>query len=145
MAETMNAVAAHKAVSENAKTKQNAKTRRIDDEAKWPYGKCFRQGDILLKRHPLKDYDFRDMKKREDHQLVDGTTVGSRHVILNAPGLKIWDRENADALTGPVVEAPNGFYLEHPTHGDVDCTLPGSYEVTFPRDFAAEEAKRLAD
>lgn len=130
-------------VSQSARTHQNPAVRVISKETSLPYGNTVRQGDVMLTRHPLGTV-FENVGPVTDNcQLAPGSTAGSRHILRKGP--TIYSRTGATVLTGPVVEAPNGFYLEHPRHGDMDCRLPGCYEVSYPRDLAAEGIARRAD
>lgn len=130
-------------VSQSARTHQNPAVRVISKETSLPYGNTVRQGDVMLTRHPMGTV-FKNVGPVTDNcQLAPGLTAGSRHILRKGP--TIYSRTGATVLTGPVVEAPNGFYLEHPRHGDMDCRLPGCYEVSYPRDLAAEGIARRAD
>lgn len=140
---TSTAITSVAAVSQSARTHQNPAVRVISKESTLPYGHTVRQGDVMLTRHPL-GTEFKQVGAETDnHQLAPGSTPGSRHILRKGPTIK--SRVGATVLTGPIVEAPAGFYLEHPRHGDIDCRLPGCYEVSYPRDFATEEITRRAD
>jgi len=135
------ALEAIQTVTQSARTHKNPETRVITKEAQLPYGKTIRQGDVYLTRHKLKT-KLPDVGERTDNmQLAPGTTVGSRHVLR--PGNIVVRSRSGGVRTGPVVEAPQGFYLEHPSHGHIDCRLPGLYVVTFPLDYATQ--RRRAD
>ena len=129
------------AVAASARTHKNPETRVVTKESTLPYGCMIRQGDVMLTRHPLDKAITGTLTT--NMQLAPGASVGSRH-ILRAGDLKVYARAG-NVLEGPLVVAPNGLYLEHPTHADVDCRLPGVYEVTYPRDFAAEGIARRRD
>lgn len=112
------------------------------------------QGDVYMTRLP-DDFDLRDYHEVQDHQVVprDGTgdsSTGARHVISNLPACRVMVPNDAseDPLVGPVVVAPEGFYLEHPKHGDHDVRQAGVFQVTYQLDcLAAEraESRRRAD
>ena len=120
-------------VVESAKTAKKA-TRVWDTNILAPVA---RQGDVYLRRLPLEAEFAREMKLAETRQIAPGDTPGSRHVLNEGP--QIFNFTDAGPLEGPVIRAPEGFYLSHPTHGDIDCRLPGTYVVTFPVDKRAEE------
>jgi hypothetical protein len=129
-------------VQSSARTHQNPETRLVSQEETLPVGCTIRQGDVMLTRHALKT-KFKETAPTQNRQLAPGVSIGSRHVLRGGP--EVLTRLKATALQGPIVVAPQGFYLEHPTHGDIDCRLPGVYEVTYPRDFAAEGLQRRRD
>ena len=136
-------------VQTSGRTNANPQTRIVVSERHWPMGKFGRQGDVMLQRLPIEDAQklIAKAKEAKTRQIAPGNTQGSRHVIRENSA-RIYEVEGADALTGPIVVAPEGFYLEHPTHADFDVSLPGCYKVTFPRDLAVEaqeEARRRAD
>jgi hypothetical protein len=140
----MNALQTLETVASSARTHANPKTRVISKEATLPYGYTIRQGDVMLTRHPI-GTALGQGEVTTNRQLAPGSTVGSRHVLRADRRLVLRNRQGATALQGPLVEATEGFYLEHPTHGHVDCRLPGLYEVTYPRDLAAEGLQRRKD
>ncbi len=103
-----------------------------------------RQGDVYIRRTPL------TLKSgpAASPQLAPGDTVGSRHIVrmahLTEAGGSIIDRPG-DVLRGPEIYAPHGFIVDHPTHPQWDCRLPGNYEVHYPRDLSSTERQRRAD
>jgi hypothetical protein len=131
-------------VASSARTHANPKTRVISKETTLPYGYTIRQGDVMLTRHPL-GTALEQGDLTDNYQLAPGSTVGSRHVLRRDRRLVLRTRQGASPLQGPILEATEGFYLEHPTHAHVDCRLPGLYEITYPRDLAAEGLQRRKD
>lgn len=131
-------------VTTSARTHKNPKTRVISKEKTLPIGHTVRQGDVMITRHAL-GTKFKGLTATDNRQLAPGATVGSRHILRADKSLKIQNRKGAGVLQGPIVDAPEGFYLEHPTHAHMDCKLPGTYEVSYPRDFAAEGLQRRKD
>jgi len=124
----------------SARKGADPETRRIDGiTATIDYGKMGRQGDVYLKRLTCDRKLVKGLRKTDNPQLVPGTSIGSRHTLRMDRGEEIYLRKNPSPLQGPIIYAPNGFYLEHPKHADFDCRLPGVYEVTFPADKVAEE------
>lgn len=77
-------------------------------------------------------------------QLVSDNTMGSRHVV-EGDGVTIFGRSHeAHALEGPVIVADSRFTLAHPEHAH--HSIPeGTYQVIYQRDWAFEEAQRVAD
>ena len=130
-------------VQSSARTHQNPNTRVVTQDSTLPMGCTIRQGDVMLTRRALGHSDSVKTVPTENRQLAPGDSIGSRHVLRAGPS--VFTRLEATALQGPLVEAPNGIYLEHPTHGDIDCRLPGCYEVTYPRDFGVEGLQRRRD
>ncbi len=129
------------AVKSSARAGQSPETRILSAEAQFPYGKLVRQGDIMLKRHPLGT----DLGTGADapRKLAPGAEIGSRHIVRPGPAVLL--RLRATELQGPIIVAPTGFYLEHPKHADFDVRLPGVYEVTFQQDLSAEGLRRIRD
>ena len=135
-------------VTESARTHQNPECRHVHTDKDWPVGKFIRQGDVYIKRLPLDAIKTMTglTASAKTMQIATGDTVGSRHIVSGLGKGRILNRENATVLQGPIIEAPTGFYLGHPTHGDFDATgLPGCYEVSFPRDLTQENLARLRD
>lgn len=131
------------AVTTSARQGANPETRVVDGQSvDLPYGKYVRQGDVYLQRLPIDQVDVSQFKllPATHRQVAPGTTVGSRHVVLSQD-VEMYDR-GGDELTGPVLLAPNGLYLAHPKHADMDIRLPGAYCVTFPVD---EQARELGE
>lgn len=128
-------------VSTSARTGANPETRVVRNETELGFGEYIRQGDVYIQRLPLNTElpGTSESKRENPAQLAPGNTVGSRHILRSVPEVKILDRVGQGELAGPVFYAPNGFYLEHPKHADVDCSLPGCYEVSFPVDKHADE------
>lgn len=101
-----------------------------------------RQGDVYLFNLPGVPINAKKVA-RPVPQIAPGTTQGSRHVIADISTVTLYEMPNANALQGPIVDAPNGFTLEHPEHGHQ--TLPaGIYAITFQRAFA-DTLRRVAD
>lgn len=137
----------HERIRDNAKARATPKTRIINTEEKCPIGYHLRQGDVYMTRLPIHaDLTvFGRLKPTDNRQVVpDDDSIGSRH-ILRPGSAKLLKRLDGGPLDGPIIVAPDGFYLEHPTHGDFDVSLPGTYVITFPRDFSKEEIVRLRD
>lgn len=99
-----------------------------------------RQGDIYITRL---DELPQGLTPATTNQLAPGTTQGSRHVVRHQDGVTVYSR-GGDALTGPVIDAPQGCYIEHPEHGHIDIRCGGVYSVTYQRAYA-EELRRVAD
>ena len=109
-----------------------------------PLNKTIRQGDVYLTRIEELPQGLKEVM--DNRQIVPGSSTGSRHVMH--PGCRIFVREGASELEGPYIDAPQGFYLGHPKHADVDYRQAGCYKVTFPVDKQADllgEIRRRRD
>lgn len=105
-------------------------------------GDAWAQGDIaIVCLEALPD----DLEKIENPsaQLAPGTTQGSRHCVDDISRVTIFRRKNADVLTGPIIDAPEGIRVTHPEHGDVSLP-PGIYGIRYQRAYA-EELRRVQD
>lgn len=130
-------------VKSSGRTGASPEVRVVYTDADLPYGKQVRQGDVYLRRHPV-DYPRTSFYEVPERQVAPGNTVGSRHV-LRAGTAKLMRPTKADPLAGGLIYAPDGFYLEHPKHGDFDIRVPGCYEISFPQDLAAAQRARRRD
>lgn len=101
---------------------------------------AIRQGDIYITRL---DALPKGLKPAKNNQLAPGNTQGSRHVVRADVDVRVLER-SGDVLTGPVIDAPNGCYVEHPEHGDIDIQCGGVFSVTYQRAHA-EELRRVED
>ncbi len=102
-------------------------------------GEFCRQGDVYLAR--VDDAHPRG-QPTADRQLAHGTTKGSRHTAHGA--VEVFESAIDDPLTGPVICATSRFELRHPEHSDF--SLPsGTYQVTYQRDWAAEQRRPVMD
>lgn len=145
--ETMTAVQAHALVEREGKSKAKAEIR--DVRATLVPGKAVRQGDVYLVR--LADAMVETARRctpMKTKQLVDGTTQGSRHVVVGAslfeadPALKLPACVRRDALLGPVIVATSDFTVTHPEHAHVLCAA-GAYQTIHQLD--ARTRQRVAD
>lgn len=114
---------------------------RVVTEDMFPYGKYVRQGDVMLKRHPLGTVFA--TSGDTGRQLAPGTEVGSKHIVR--PGPLVLARVGATPLQGAIIEAAEGLYVEHPKHAHFDIRCPGTYEVIFQQDLNSEEIRRVKD
>jgi len=125
-------------ISSSARRGANPETRVIDGtDVDLPYGYYARQGDVYIQRLPIDEVDVSGFEPTTERQIAPGTAIGSRHVVTSE-NVQIYDR-GGDELTGPVIVAPQGFYLSHPKHADMDIRLHGAYLCTFPVDEKARE------
>lgn len=84
-----------------------------------------------------------EVDPKPQSQLAPGTTQGSRHCIVDLSAVTIYRLKSPSPLDGPIIEAPRGFTVEHPEHGDV--TMPaGVYAIVYQRAFA-QELRRVQD
>jgi hypothetical protein len=104
-------------------------------------GQAIRQGDVYVRC--LASLPAERGKETSVRQLAPGTTQGSRHCVEGE--CKIHGApEDADRLTGPIIEALGQVVITHPEHAHF--ALPaGFYQVTYQRDFAQEEIERVED
>lgn len=124
----------------------NDAPRVFDD---FPIGTVAHQGDVIfVSIHPM------DGVPRENRQLADGNTKGSRHILV---GGELWDcdRETvadsilqacpksdlvSDACIGPVFRGP--CEIQHPEHGDHIHTTDATIAVVYQRNLDAEEREQ---
>ncbi|MAX26626.1 MAG: hypothetical protein CMJ19_19200 [Phycisphaeraceae bacterium] len=96
-------------------------------------GDTFRQGDIyiqLLQRVPA---SWRKASI-QNPQLAPGTSKGSRHILDSLRDVTIYEKTNANAITGPIIHIFCQRTITHPEHGDV-ILPPGIYKITYQRAF----------
>ena len=130
-------------IQTSARKGASPKTRVIKTDAQFPVGKYIRQGDVMIRRLPIEDAsNYDNLQVTNDRQIAPGTTEGSRHIAEG--NIRVMAR-TGNPLEGPVIIAPEGFYISHPKHGHFDVGVAGCYEVTFPRDLAQEELARRRD
>ena len=101
-------------------------------------GEGVRQGDLYLFRVEPRI----ERGTKTGRQLAPGNTQGSRHVAAGR-GVEVYAVPGGP-LDGPVVVADRRWRLEHPEHADIDMPS-GTYQVSYQRDFAAEQIRRVAD
>lgn len=109
-----------------------------------------RQGDVILHIPPKADITtIRRLATVEERQVVQGSTMGSRHRIDDRTVVKK-NSENSP-LDGDylLVEPGQTAVLSHPEHASAEVTndtsKPVVMQVTFPRDFEMEEISRAKD
>lgn len=105
-------------------------------------GDFARQGDVYvtcIARVP------RDAVKvtKPSRQVAEGKTQGSRHLVDDLSAVTQYRLAAPTVLDGPVIDAPRGFSLLHPEHGDMTFA-PGVYQIGYQRQFA-EELRRVRD
>jgi hypothetical protein len=71
-----------------------------------------------------------------------GEGEGSNHTVSSSE-CQVYEMTESNPLLGPIVVAPNGCTLSHPTHQDVEL-FPGTYRIVYQRSFA-EELRRAQD
>lgn len=126
--------------------KQQAEKIKCDDAQRFPEaasaGDGFRQGDIyIIKLDAMPAGCVLDTKPNA--QIAEGNTQGSRHILDSLVGVEIFQRQQRDALQGPILRTSTERTITHPEHGDV-ILPPGCYEITYQRAYA-EELRRVAD
>jgi len=127
--------------------------------ADFPVGSSAHQGDVIfvaIKSLP------KSAKPRLNHQLADGNTQGSRHILT--PRAKVYDCDKAQViaaikrankcvvtedLIGPVFvspAAPTEHDVTHPEHGDIGFEERAVIACVFQRNLdSLERARRVQD
>jgi hypothetical protein len=126
-------------VSEAAKSRQE---KRIIKSIKT--GQMIRQGDIYLiaidrtkatkvfgtvEVNP-KNFTSEVKSNATHHQLVPGSTMGSRHMVTRDEVTLFVNPTNESSLVGPVIHADKPFSLEHPEHAHFELPA-GDYLVCY--------------
>ena len=107
-------------------------------------GQMIRQGDIyLIAINPakafkvfgnvevnLKSYTSEVKSNASSHQLVPGSTMGSRHTIPRDEITLFVNPTNESSLVGPMIHAEKPFSLEHPEHAHFELPA-GDYLVCY--------------
>lgn len=105
-------------------------------------GDMWAQGDVGIMRIELIPKGVTEIKN-PSAQLAPGSTQGSRHIIADMAGVRMFSIADATALDGPIVDCKSAMTITHPEHGDV--TVPaGTYAIVYQRAFA-DELKRQKD
>jgi hypothetical protein len=96
------------------------------------------QGDVYI--HPVPD-DHQHGPQTDNMQVALGSTKGARHVVVG-DGVKVYAGTtlpsymmNKRAPMGPMISAPNGFVLTHPSHAH-HWYGPGNYQITLQFDLS---------
>ena len=141
MATMIKAETAFRQVAEQAERIKNDEAHIV---ATMSPGDMWAQGDIGIVALSAKPTGC-TVIENPTAQLAPGTTQGSRHCIAasDMPNVKLYRTKAPTPLDGPVIEAPEGFTVEHPEHGDVTLP-PGVYGVIYQRQYA-QELKRVQD
>ena len=145
-------------IQESAEKNAYQKPRKVETMSIGDYG---RQGDIyytylgpdnsLVKAELTKG--ILQVNSDQGSQVFPGTTRGSRHCIANIDECKVYEMKGANALQGPIIEAPTGFTLTHgdqknkkkDDHATHEVKQEGWYCFTAQRQFDLEEIRRIAD
>lgn len=126
---------------------------RVFDDGMWPVGSVAHQGDVILVRIagiPAKSVP------RPNRQVAEGTTQGSRHVLVggavyNSPVAavsraikKACPRADVgERYCGPVFVTDETTVLTHPEHGDHEYRTAGMVvAVVFQRNLDTEEREQ---
>ena len=106
-------------------------------------GQMVRQGDIyLINVTGLKQTKvFQNVEVKFDgfitklandkngHQLVPGSTMGSRHIVDNTVSVHV-NPTNPSSLVGPLITAKDAFTVSHPEHAHFELPA-GDYLVCY--------------
>ncbi len=123
--------------------------------ATFEIGDCAHQGDLIIVRIASVP---KSARPRLNHQLAEGTTQGSRHILT--PKAKVYDVDRAEAAAlilaatkcavaeayiGPVFVSPvkpTSRDLDHPEHGPQGFPAGAVCAVVYQRNLDAEERER---
>lgn len=131
----MNAKKTVASVDEVLATIQNAADHPNTEPRMVPEGKVGHQGDVYV--HPV-EASHTHGEETSNMQVAFGDTKGSRHIV-GGEGVKVYIGTTrpkgvaTDIPVGPFIEAPNGFFLDHPDH-PTHTYGPGCYQVTLQLD-----------
>lgn len=129
---------------------------RVFTDASWPVGSAAHQGDVILVRIEALP---KSAKPRENRQVADGNTQGSRH-ILHGGSIYDCDLAHVEAAVqavcprakldrqciGPVFTTDEVTALRHPEHGDHEYESGMTVAVVFQRNLdAMQRAVRSVD
>lgn len=110
-------------------------------------GEGVAQGDLLIIAADNVPNGYVEVKKpgKSDLQLVPGNTVGSKHCLDAAEGVKMYRpaQWNEESLDGPCLVLSKDRTILHPTHGSV--TIPAGMTVVchYQREWDKEQAKEM--
>jgi len=130
---------------------QIAEVKKISEEvnhtttrviANFPIGKGIRQGDVYVKRVASipPDYCIHTMNL----QIAKGNTKGSRHILEEQPGLRIYIKSEPGPLDGPAFTSVTEIHLTHPEHPCFKIPA-GSYVSYYQIDWSREELAAVKD
>lgn len=110
-----------------------------------PVGVVGHQGDVYV--HPV-DKDHPHGPETDNGQVAAGSTKGSRHVV-EGDNVKMYTGTTMPSYMrrrmvgrwpiGPLIEAPDGFMLTHPSHARHQYP-PGIYQITLQLDVSTMTA-----
>lgn len=126
-------------IESQAKDRMVTKDRVV---SKFPVGKIVRQGDIYIHSVPA---DHPHGAFREDKQLAQGVSQGSRHVACCDKvyeGTTLPKGIQNGTFLGPFITADVEIRIAHPQHADV-IIPPGCYQITHQMD--ARTLQRVSD
>ena len=116
-------------------------------------GEHARQGDVYVvyvaatKEEAVKLLPKGSLTKvRNNRQLAEGETKGSRHILAGT--FELFEKSGGTVLDGPtffIREGTTDVVLEHPEHGHVECLSAGVYRSVLQKDCAFEEDRAVRD
>jgi hypothetical protein len=128
----------HNNLFAEASEKNHADTRVLD---KIEIGQAFRQGDVYVTR-------IAEVPKNAvgtvNMQIAKGQTKGSRHILVETKGLRVYNLKDAGPLDGPVFSSTEEICLTHPEHAHFRFPA-GTYSTHYQTDFAADELRAVRD
>jgi hypothetical protein len=131
-----------KVIEENARTNKSTDLRVAPDDMK--IGQWIRQGDVYVQRIAKPKSFSTTYEQVNEYQLAPGNTRGSRHVA--SEGYKVYVRkDNKDPLVGPVIICNERSNIGHPEHAHFSLPGKNAYQVTYQKDWQAEQRARVRD
>lgn len=112
-------------------------------------GDMWCQGDVgIVFLGQREEVSFANLEEipadRAEAQLAPGNTQGSRHCIDDLGKVTMYRSASGTELDGPRIDAPTGFRVNHPEHGDVTLP-PGKYAVIYQQVWVNMQARRALD
>ena len=107
-------------------------------------GEVVRQGDIYIERVKAIKGQGKELKSR---QLAPGTSKGSRHILGESEGIRVYISNpdlgaRARFQVGPAIEALGDVTVTHPEHAWIKIVggkLKRFFQVWFQADYARKE------
>lgn len=133
-----NALEVHTNLHSEAVKNNHADTRVLDTIE---IGQAFRQGDVYVTR--IKDLP-KNVVATMNMQIAKGQTKGSRHILAETKGLRVFNLKESGPLDGPVFTSTEQIHLTHPEHAHFVFPA-GTYSTHYQTDFGAEELRAVRD
>lgn len=128
----------HQNLAAEASEKNHAETRVLDQIK---IGQAFRQGDVYVTR-------IAELPKNivgtMNLQIAKGQTKGSRHILAETAGLRVYNLKESGPLDGPVFTSTEEICLTHPEHAHFRFPA-GTYSTHYQQDYQAAEIRAVRD